>query len=177
MTPLEQATLFSKHKKRQIMRERGVDVERIQEERSFLQMASKISDSPLDNLDANFFEENKAFQANHSAMSKKFENVSELDILDCMVAETIHDSETLHNISELGREVHKKRETLDSISYEMLLDQINEIKQNIPRIQNRTTKQNRETEHNQQEYQNWDNVNFERRFINGILGEVDESTQ
>jgi hypothetical protein len=171
MSSLEQATLFSKHKKRQILKERGVDVERIQKERSYFQLASRISEGPLDNLDPNFFEENKAFHFNHGEMEKKFENASEIDLLDYIVAETIHDNDSLNNMAGMDNAIKANEKELDSISYEELLSKIQEIKTNIPKKQNVSSIMKSDSEYNEQHYSNWDSVGFEENFIRSILGD------
>ena len=169
MSSMEQATLFSKHKKRQILKERGYDVEKIDRERSYMQLASKITDGPLSNLEGNFFEENKAFEFNHSELMKKFENASEFDMLEYLVSETLHDTESLDNLSNMDRSIQHKKEDLDAMKYEEILDKIDEIKKSIPTLQNVSVKKSKKNEENQQEYGKWNTTEYEKEFLENLF--------
>lgn len=173
MSDLEQASLFAKHKKREILRDKGVDVEALQKQREDFYSFANISNGPLDTLDPNYFNENKHFEQNHDRVSERFKNASELDLLDYMVAETVHDKEALDTLREMDDAARDSKDELDAVSYDEILRKIGELKRDIPPVQKRSGDVFADEGDGAQRHSNWNSAELERRFVEKVLSDKD----
>ena len=169
MSSFELASLYSKFKKRKQLKERGVNISALDSEKKFTLMASGIADAPLDNIDENIFENSPYFKESHSKMIDQFKNVSEMDMLDLLVAESIRDERSLQNINELGKIVCDESPALMNVSYKEILEQLDTLKQRIPVVQNRGYQGDPESKQSEQRYDGWNNADSEREFVTNIL--------
>lgn len=165
VSEFDKAVLYTKNKKRKELRRNGVDVDEMLKGRSSRVMASNLTDAPLDRLDENFFEETPTFRESYESMGYHFRNSNEVDLLDYLVAESVHDINSLSDMAEMADEISDNQEELDNLPYDYILKKIDNIKKLIPNKQNVSNMNDTDSKQNETTYQNWNNVNTEKEFL------------
>jgi ribosomal protein S18 len=159
------AVLYSKHKNRENLVKEGYNVKKLENEQMFNFVSSGISNAPLANFNEVISENEEVFQEGYQKVSESFRNANWFDTLDYLIGETVQDSESLNNMKYMDDFVADNKETLDGLSYNEILEKIQNIKELIPQEQNKSYSNDYEGKMNEQAYEQWSNVDNERAFL------------
>ena len=165
ISDFDKAVLYTKSKKRKELKRRGVDVDEMIKNRGTRILASSPANAPLDRLDENFFDETPAFRDSFEHMGHAFRNCSEVDVLDFIVAESVHDTEALEELAQASDRMVEADSKIEAKTYQELLNGISNIKKMIPRKQNLANTSDEQAKEHETFYENWNNVQTETEFI------------